>query len=226
MLNGFTGFVMFPVMFIAVTVAGRAGLAPLMKQLSALPEMEALGALAVGAYFLVLAAMSSIPVTPFSREGLRNLWIPMSLPLNGRTVALGKALGAEMMIVPGALPGVAVLEYLLRIPPVYLVAGIVIGVAASFIFCQLGVIIDMARPMLNWNDQQKAIKSNLNTLFRMLAGIFITVALGFIAKLAFDAGLAGWTVVAGMVLIVGAMLVLTLRIAGAIADRIWTRGLI
>ncbi|HHY46570.1 MAG TPA: hypothetical protein GX506_04630 [Firmicutes bacterium] len=225
-LNGFTGFVMFPVMFIIVFLVGRvgeSGLKDLWSLISSLPDIRAAGALVVGAYFLVSAAFSSIPFTPFSREGVRNIWIPMSMPVSGRTISLAKALGAEWMITLGSLPGVAVLEYLLRLPVGYLLSGVAIGVMISFAFCLWGCIVDMARPMLNWTDQQKAIKSNLNTALGMLAGIVVTAILGLVAKIVFATGIPGWAVVTGMGVIVTGILGLSLNLTGAIADRIWCR---
>lgn len=224
-LNGFAGFVIFPVMMIMMSTVGKSGLQQFWEMLYSVPDIRAVGALVVGAYFFVMAAMSSIPVTPFSREGMRNIWIPMSLPLSGRMVALGKALGAEWMIILGALPGLAAIEYILRLPLWSLLAGTIIGILASSSFCLWGVVIDMARPMLNWNDPQKAIKSNLNTVLGMLVGFVIVVILGFAVMLALDAGLPGWAVVAAMILLIIVASALTLRIAGTIADHVWGAGI-
>ncbi|HHY99041.1 MAG TPA: hypothetical protein GX509_09920 [Firmicutes bacterium] len=224
-LNGFAGFVIFPVMMVMAATVGKSGLEQLWKILYSVPDIGAVGALVVGAYFLVMAAMSSIPVTTFSREGMRNIWIPMSLPLSGRMVALGKALGAEWMIIPGVLPGVVAIEYVLRLPLWSLLVGTLIGMLASFSFCLWGVIIDMVRPMLNWNDPQKAVKSNLNTILGMLMGLVIAAILGFAAIEAFDAGFPGWAVVVAVMSVVVALSALTLRITGMIADHVWDAGI-
>ncbi|MFZ5923776.1 MAG: putative ABC transporter permease subunit [Bacillota bacterium] len=221
-LNGFTGFVMFPVMFVVIFFVRRTPeMARIWESFISAPGFEAIGALVVGAYFLALTALSSIPFSAFSREGKRNIWIPKTLPVAGRTVALGKAVAAEIMILLGALPGVAVLEYMVRLPLVSLAAGIALGVISSFTLCLWGVLFDMRRPMLNWTDQQKAVKSNLNTLFGALFGIAAIVALGFVVHLGLKAGVAGWAVVAVVGGIATVLLVAAIRVLDAAADRIW-----
>jgi len=52
------------------------------------------------------------------------------------------------------------------------------------------MIIDLARPLLDWTNPQKAIKQNLNVLFSFLADIGILVALGFLASFLTKAGLS------------------------------------
>lgn len=221
-LNGFTGFVMFPVMFVVILFAGRSPeLAGMWESFISMPEVGTVGALIVAAYFFILTAMSSIPFTAFSREGKRNIWVPKTMPASGKAVALGKAAAAEIMIALGALPGVAVLGYLVRLPLVSIAMGVAIGVAASFSLCLWGVLFDMKRPMLNWTDQQKAIKSNLNTLFGMLPGIVTVVALGYAVRVALGADVPGWVIVAGISGIAAAMLLAALRVLDATADRVW-----
>ncbi len=221
-LNGFTGFVMFPVMFVAMFFAKRdPQIARLWDAFLSAPGLAAVGALVIGAYFFVLAAMSSIPFTAFSREGKRHIWIQRALPASGRTVALGKAVAAEIMIVLGAIPGVAVLEYVVRLPLASVATGIVLGIISSFTLCISGVLFDMWRPMLNWTDPQKAVKSNLNVVAGMLIGLAVIAVLGGAASLFVKFGLPAWSVVAGIGGVLIAILAAEMKLLGALADRMW-----
>lgn len=222
-LNGFAGFVMLPVGFVVLLYARASPeLARIWEPFVSLPGFEAIGALVVGAYMLILTALSSIPFSAFSREGRRNIWIPKTLPVTGRTVAIAKAVAAEGMAFLGALPGIAVLEYATRLPLASLVVGLAAGIVASFTLCLWGVLFDMKRPMLNWTDQQKAIKSNLNTLFGMVIGIVTTVGFGFLAHLAMQARLPAWAVVGVVLAVATALLLGTVRLLDASSDRLWT----
>lgn len=221
-LNGFAGFVMFPVMFVVIFFVSKAPeMARVWESFVSAPAFETIGALVLAAYLLSLASLSAIPFSAFSREGKRNIWIPKTLPASGRTVALGKAAGAEAMTLLGAIPGIAVFEWIVRLPAASLVAGIAIGVAASLMFCLWGVLFDMKRPMLNWTNQQKAIKSNLNAVLGMIAGMALVGALGFGSALQLRAGLSGWVVLATASSIVSLLLAATAYVAGGVADRIW-----
>lgn len=222
-LNGFTGFVIFPVMFVAMfSVKSTPEVARLWDALLAMPGLAAIGTLVIAGYFFILTAMSSIPFTAFSREGRRNIWIPRSFPATGKTVALGKAVGAEIMIALGALPGVAVLEYLVRLPLLSVLAGIVLGIMSSFVLCMCGVLFDMWRPMLNWTDQQKAVKSNLNVVAGMLIGVAVVVVLGVTVSFFTKLGLPEWGVVAGVAGVLAILLVALMKFLGAVADRLWS----
>ncbi|MGE5573210.1 MAG: putative ABC transporter permease subunit [Bacteroidota bacterium] len=221
-LNGFTGFVMFPVMFVAMfLMRGNPEMARLWDALLAAPAFDAIGALVIAAYFYVLAAMSSIPFTAFSREGRRNIWILRSFPASAKTIALGKAAGAEIMVALGAIPGIAVLGHVARLPLASVAVGVVFGVMSSFMLNLCGVLFDMWRPMLNWTDQQKAVKSNLNVVAGMLMGVAVLAALGLAVNFLIDLGLPAWGVVAGVGGVLAALLAALVALLGAVADRLW-----
>ncbi|HHY33497.1 MAG TPA: hypothetical protein GX515_10890 [Firmicutes bacterium] len=223
-LNGFTGFVMFPVMFVLMFLARSSPeIASLWDALLAAPGADAIGALVIAGYLFVLAAMSAIPFTAFSREGSRNIWISRSFPVAGRTVALGKAVGAEGMIAVGALPGVAVLWYLTSLPLSSVLAGVGLGLLSSFMLCVCGVLFDMWRPMLNWTDQQKAIKSNLNVLVGMLIGAVVIVLMYVTVSFCVRLGLPEWAVVAGVAGAIAILLIVAVKILGVVADELWVK---
>jgi ABC-2 type transport system permease protein len=222
-LNGFIGFALLPVLLLGAIVHRSAQQAQLWNQFRSAPEMEPLGALLIGACIFILAGFSTIPFTPFSREGTRNIWILQSLPASGMAVAMSKALGAEVMIVLGSLPCVVIIEALLKLSLIYLGAGLLIGIASSAAFCLWGVMVDLVHPMLNWTSQQKAIKSNLNTVASLVVVAVVTYAMKTGIARAFSKGVAGGVVVTGTAAFCLAVLWLSFRSLRAITENAWSR---
>lgn len=222
-LNGFIGFLMFPIMFVVLLLLGNdPEISGLWSSLVNVPEFHSIGTLLVGAYFFLLTAFSGIPFSPFSREGKANIWFLRSQPISGQAAAMGKALASEIMIVVGAIPGLAVLQYTARLPVVSLIIGVSLGIAASYALCIWGVLLDMARPMLDWTDQQKAIKSNLNTVIGITTGIVVLFLMGYLVNLLFKRGCSGLVaqVVSGTVIAV--VLGSGLRVLQLFGDRLWS----
>lgn len=223
-LNGFIGFILFPILFLALAAMGsNQELAKLFAAIRSLPSAGAVGSMVVTAYFALLAAMTTIPFTPFSREGRRNIWIPKSLPIPGQTMARAKVRGALLMIVPGALPGVAALAWAFRFPWPGLLGGMAMGLAASYLICCAGVALDLARPMLDWISQEKAVKSNLNTMIGLGLGFGMILAAGFGVAGLFRLGLPGWAAAA---ILGGVLAVLACFARWSLpraAERLWGR---
>jgi ABC-2 type transport system permease protein len=66
-----------------------------------------------------------------------------------------------------------------------------ISLAAAVALTALGMIIDLARPLLDWTNPQKAIKQNLNVLLAMLADIGILSVLGYASVVLLKRGIGG-----------------------------------
>jgi len=219
-LNGFLGFVLLPTLFLLMRSTGDQELKDLLEAVEGSPAATGL---LLGAYLLALVAMSTIPFSPFSREGIRNIWILRSLPISGRTAALGKLFAALGMVWMGSIPGLALLMWMLSVPLPYAVGGILAGMAASAAFSIWGILVDMVHPMLFWTSQTRAIKSNTNTLISLVLGVLFLLGSGFLVKRAFDAGFAGHLVVLGTVALMLAILGASWLLLTRLADRLWLR---
>jgi ABC-2 type transport system permease protein len=64
--------------------------------------------------------------------------------------------------------------------------------------------VDLARPLLNWLNPQKAIKQNLNVLIALALEVGLLFGLGYLIKAARSAGLDGL----GLIVAVFALLAL------------------
>ena len=72
---------------------------------------------------------------------------------------------------------------------------------AGAVLTALGMIIDLARPLLNWTNPQKAIKQNFNVLLAFFADAGILAALTFGAVQMGKRGMKTGTVVAVLAVI-------------------------
>lgn len=173
-LNCFVGFIIFPVIVAASMILGSAGgdLTELLFSLASVSDARYIGILTGVGYFLVGASFSAIPSTAFSREGMR-MAIIKSLPISGEKLIYGKLLAAQIILTIGVIPGAAVIANIFKLGISELAMMLIFGTLVSFFFNITALIIDLVRPMLEWNDPQRPIKQNLNTVFGMLSGVLL-----------------------------------------------------
>lgn len=177
-LNGLIGYILFPLLAIVPNVAPLPGGQdnPFILLGQAANPHVIMGGVAL--FFVVMSAMSMVPSTTFSREG-RYLWFPRTLPLSIEAIAAGRILGAQVINVCGSLLSVIAASAVFRFPWPAVLGGSVLGVLFSTSFAGLLVILDLARPMLQWTNPIKAVKSNLNSLFAMIGAAALCFALGW-----------------------------------------------
>jgi len=65
----------------------------------------------------------------------------------------------------------------------------------------------VARPLLEWTNQQKAIKQNLNVLFAIFADLGVLAVLGFFTRFLAKAGISGDTI---LIIVFAAVVLLSL----------------
>lgn len=145
------------------------GLGAAGAKLSAMAGSPIAAAVAV-AFLCFLNASGNIAATAVSREG-RYLWIGQTAPIPARTHALAKLLFANLF---GLLP-IAILIGL-GVYTKVLVGGnlvwfVLIGLLAICAMNGAGLTVDLIRPLLKWEDPQRAIKQNMNGLLGLLIGL-------------------------------------------------------
>lgn len=177
-LNGLIGYVLLPAMALLPLFGQKLQNNPF--ELLALDQLHPLvvaGGLAL--YFLFMTGMSMIPATTFSREG-RYLWIIRSLPLDIEQIIGAKVLGSQGVNTIGCLVGIIPVAYLMGWGVGEVVLGAVLGVLLASALAGFLVLFDLRKPMLDWVNPLKAVKSNLNALVGMILGLAFGFALGFL----------------------------------------------
>jgi ABC-2 type transport system permease protein len=175
-LNGLIGYILFPMMAILPKFAPMEDGNPfaLIGQVASAELI--MGGIAL--FFVVTSAMSMIPATTFSREG-RYLWFPRTLPLTIDQILAGRILGAQVINVCGSLLSAIAVAVVFRFPPLAVLSGCVLGVLLSTGFAGLLTVLDLARPMLNWTNPVKAVKSNLNSIFALIMAVGLCFGFGW-----------------------------------------------
>ena len=70
-----------------------------------------------------------------------------------------------------------------------------LALVATALLTSVGMMIDLARPLLDWTNPQKAIKQNLNVLLAMFANAGILAAAFFGVKALIKAGVASTLII-------------------------------
>jgi ABC-2 type transport system permease protein len=120
--------------------------------------------------FVFISAMNGITATSISREG-RQLYVMKYIPMSYRDQVNAKILSGMVISLLGMVLVTLIASIALSIKlwavPLLLMAGFN-GVAFTRI---TGMFLDVANPKLNWDNEQKAVKQNLNLVFNMIIGM-------------------------------------------------------
>lgn len=132
--------------------------------------------LAISTFMSISGAIAG--ATSFTREG-KNFWLVQTLPISTNDQILGRLLSAFLIGVICCLPINLIILIVLR-PPLYILLPYILGIlVASFFGASIGVWKDVAKPKLNWESPQKAMKQNLNVLLLTYVLMGLAMAIGF-----------------------------------------------
>lgn len=174
-LNGLIGYILFPVMAIVPRFVPLEDGNPFALIGSVVDFHLITGGIAL--FFVLMSAMSMIPATTFSREG-KYLWFPRTLPISIDQVLAGRILGAQIINVLGSMLSVLAVSWVFQFPWSAVVLGSLLGAVLSTATAGLFTILDLARPMLNWANPVKAVKSNLNSIIALAIAAGLAFVLG------------------------------------------------
>lgn len=174
-LNGLVGYVLLPFFAVLPFFGKKLEGNPFeLLQLNDLPPLLIMGGIAL--FFAVMTAMSMISSTTFSREG-KYLWIIKSLPLSIGQIITARVLAAQMINVIGSLLGVLPLAFLFKWNAWMVFWGILFGIILGANFSYFLILFDLRRPMLDWINPIKAVKSNLNAMLGLFGSFAVALLL-------------------------------------------------
>ena len=167
----------FPLFFILTSRTGSdtaaAGLHKLIALGNSLPII-----LILALFMICGSSLNGTAASTFSREGAQ-FWISRVIPVSPREQVAAKFFHSYLIGVLGVVAALipAVVLYPLRPAHVAIAAGL--ALITVVLLTAVGMIIDLARPLLDWTNPQKAIKQNLNVLLAMFADVGILIAFYF-----------------------------------------------
>ncbi len=168
----------------------------------------------VFAISVFFSASNSIAATAVSREG-KNVFISKYLPVSYNTQLWAKVLSAVIISLLTVVLVLAILVTLLQPSIVFLLFITIVLLLGVFFSSLVGLLFDLYYPKLDWVNEQRAVKGNMNTLFSLLISILIAGVTVFIFS-QFDLGLwGGFFTIAAVLLVLNIVLVQLLAKKGA-----------
>jgi ABC-2 type transport system permease protein len=178
LLNGTLVVLIVPVVFILMATAGsgRGDAGSILKVMTSAQPLFVI--LASAAFMIVCGSLNGTSSSTFSREG-GQFWISRVIPVAPRDQVAAKFLHSYLVSLLGTVTASAAAVGILHLNVAHLAAAAGLSLVAGVLLTAVGMMIDLARPLLDWSNPQKAIKQNLNVLLAMCADIGILTALFF-----------------------------------------------
>jgi len=141
---------------------------------------------------IFMAGSNAIAATSLSREG-KEFYISKYIPLAYKIQVQAKLLSAYVFGILGAVLLIIAATVLMPLKIQFIGALLGISLVAMAPIIEAGLLIDLARPKLEWENEAQVFKQNLNVLFSMLfsvllGGIILYLVVRFIHTPALAAG--------------------------------------
>ncbi|MCL2215885.1 MAG: hypothetical protein FWB91_02570 [Defluviitaleaceae bacterium] len=143
------------------------------------PRASAVFMVIMCALGIFVAGMTSITATSISREG-RNFFVMKYLPVHYRVQLAAKAASGFAVIIPAIILILVPLQIFLRAPLFIFLGGAVLTLPGAVFLNYLGLLIDLAKPKLDWDNEQAAIKNNANVLIITFGGMGLAAIIGVV----------------------------------------------
>lgn len=195
LLNGTLTVIIIPVMILVMARAGSTD-SDLTSLFNMLESRNVLVSILFSAGFMtVCGSLNGTASSAVSREGSQ-FWISRIIPVSPRDQVAAKFLHSYLVAGVGIAAASAVLLGQIRIRPASVAAALGLALAATFILTAAGLAIDLARPLLDWINPQKAIKQNLNVLIAFLVDLGFLALIGYASRLLNRLGMPAGSVLA------------------------------
>lgn len=124
------------------------------------------------AIFLFVAGANNPAATAISREG-QSMFVIKFLPVPYATIIISKVIPGFLLSAMGVILMAIVAAALLGLPVAFVILMLAVGLPGVLFVSFIGMLFDLKSPKLHWDNEQKAVKQNVNSLFCMLVGIAI-----------------------------------------------------
>lgn len=204
LLNGVMAVVLIPAVFLIMAKAGSQpeGLGRLLSLVQS--GNPTIAVLAAALFMAVCGGLNGTASSTYSREGAQ-FWISKVIPVSPTDQAKGKFLHSYAVVILGLAAATAVLAFVFQMKASLLLAALVLAASAGVVMTAVGMMIDLARPLLTWIHPQKAIKQNLNVLLSFFADLGIIFGLFLLTRILRRWGLVGASQIAVLTVILLAM---------------------
>ena len=151
------------------------------------------------AAILFATGTNGVTSTAISREG-ENIFISKYIAVSYHDQIMAKIMTGVILGLIATLSMLAAAIYIL-LPPIHLILLIIIAGATGVLFTSFtGMLIDLNFPKLHWDNEQKAVKQNMNLMFNMLIATVVAAVI-VIPVIIFHLNV--WIVFAALIVIFG-----------------------
>lgn len=126
-----------------------------------------------------MTSLNLITPTSISREGT-NAYFMKYIPVPYFTQLTAKVLSGLSISLFGILLILIPAAFFIRLPWNLTLMALVSAILASIFMNYLGMIVDVIRPKLVWEQEASAVKQNLNAFFTMVPAFALSVGLMFV----------------------------------------------
>ncbi len=189
LLNGVLVVIIVPLLLVimAQTGSGRGDNVVLLRLMTSAKPIYVI--LATACFMTICSCLNGTSSSTFSREG-GQFWLSKVIPATAKEQVIAKFIHSYFIALLGIIVASGVAIFVAHLKFVVFAGAFLISVAVGVVLTAIGMIIDLARPLLDWTNPQKAIKQNLNVLLAMLADIGIISALGYFSVFLLKRGIA------------------------------------
>lgn len=218
LLNGVLAAVIIPLVFVIMAKMGSGGgdATALLRFLTSSTSVYVI--LGAAGFMVVSGCLNGTASSAFSREG-GQFWMSKVIPVTPREQVLAKFAHSYLIALLGFAAAATVLVFVLRIGAAACLVAALLALMAGIALTAVGMIIDLARPLLDWINPMKAIKQNLNVLIAFFADMGILAVVWGITTLLVKAGVGGASLIAAVFAVLVVISALFFRFLMVFADK-------
>jgi ABC-2 type transport system permease protein len=194
LLNGVLTAVLLPLMVVVMSRMnpGHGDLASFMKFFTS--SQPLILTLAAAGFMVFSGCLNGTASSAFSREG-GQFWMSKVIPVTPREQVLAKFAHSYLIATLGFAAATIVLVFVFGFSVFLSAAALLLALTAGVALTAVGMIIDLARPLLDWINPMKAIKQNMNVLIGFFADMAVLALVWGIGTLLRKAGVAGMNLI-------------------------------
>lgn len=153
------------------------------------------------AFAAILFASGTNGITPtaISREG-SNIFVNKYLPVSYYEQIMGKVFSGVLLGVVALLSMLAATIFVAAPSLLLIILIIICGLMGIFFTSFVGILIDLNFPKLHWDNEQRAVKQNMNVMVQLLVSM-VVAAIVAVPTFIFQLNL--WIVFAALILLFG-----------------------
>lgn len=179
-MNGFIASLLVPLIVLIPAASKDPEMQAIIQAINASGNSPFFLALVMGALIVLLVTLNTTAASAVSREG-KLFWISKVIPVAPKAQVQGKMLFAAVGALVSAVPTILIFTVALRLGVFQLATALLLGLLGSAVILLLSLLVDLARPYLNWSNPQQAVKSNLNVIIPLPIAGGLIAGLGFLA---------------------------------------------